>query len=198
MISGPSSSVRRTVIPRLAAMCRGGFLGLALLFLSSPESRSAGKIREHDVKAAFLLNFARFVEWPPKAFPTPTAPLLIGIVGDNPFGDVLERTLEHQTVQGRPIVFRHIPDGEELSRCHVLFVSRSLENQYDKILERLQGLPVVTVGETENFVREGGVIGFAVVDDIVRFDINTRAAGTAGLKFSSKLLAVARSITRSP
>lgn len=151
---------------------------------------------EYQVKAAFLLNFAKFVEWPPKVFSDTNVTLVIGIVGEDPFGDALPQIIQGQTAQGRRIEIRRFKPDEDCGGCQVLFLSRSVADQTEAILQRLQGRPVLTVSEKEDFARRGGVIGFALVDKAVRFDINARAAEALELKISSKLLAVARSVLK--
>lgn len=149
---------------------------------------------EYEVKAAFLFNFSKFVEWPPKAFTSESSPMVIGIVGDDPFGDALAQLVKDQTAQGRNIEIRHFAADEDCSASHLLFLSRSVAARTGEILRRIQGRPIVTVSEKDNFVRQGGVIGFVLVEDSVRFDINASTAERVGLKASSKLLAVARSV----
>ena len=186
-------------VPKCVALRRPGILALAVLFALSLNSIGArNTVQEHDVKAAFLLNFARFVEWPAEAFSSSNAPLVIGVMGENPFGDALQRTLSQQTVHGRPITLRPISENEDGSDCHLLFVSQNLAPSDEQILNRLRKTPVLTVGETTPFAKQGGIIEFTRVNDSVRFDINAVAAESAGLRFSSKLLAVARTVLRSP
>jgi hypothetical protein len=170
---------------------------LLLLFLLATFSLNARQPSEYEVKAAFLLNFAKFVEWPPKAFPDSNAPLVIGILGDDPFGDVLPKIVKDQTAQGRRIEIRYFKDDEDYGNCHVLFLSRSVADQTKDILQGLQGRPILTVSDKEDFTRQGGVINFALVEKTVRFDINAQAAEAADLKVSSKLFAVARSVVKS-
>jgi len=152
---------------------------------------------EYEVKAAFLFNFARFVEWPAKALVRNGDPIVIGIVGDDPFGDALLQIAKEQTAQGRKIEIRYYKADEDCSASHLLFLSRSVAAQTEEILQRLQGRPILTVSEKEGFVRQGGVIEFALVEKTVRFDINATIAMQVGLKVSSKLLAVARSVINS-
>ena len=180
-----------------AGFCRWRSVGVTLLSLLAACSLNAAQPKEYEVKAAFLLNFARFVEWQPKAYADTNAALVIGIVGDDPFGEVLPQIVQGQTVQGRQIEIRHFTADEDFGVCHVLFLSRSVAAQTEEILRRLQNRSVLTVSEKEDFVRRGGVIGFAMVDNCVRFDINPKAAEAAELKLSSKLLAVARSVVKS-
>jgi hypothetical protein len=171
--------------------------GVALLVLLAGFNSSARQVGEYEEKAVFLLNFAKFVEWPAKTFPDAKAPFVIGILGDDPFGDALVKIVKGQTARGRRIEVRHFKATEDYGGCQLLFLSRSVAAQSEEILQRLQGQPVLTVSEQENFVRQGGTIGFVVVGKSVRFDINARAAAAANLKVSSKLLAVARMVLKS-
>jgi hypothetical protein len=154
----------------------------------------AGQFKEYDVKAAFLLNFAKFVEWPAKAYADSNAPVVIGIVGNNPFGDTLEKLVEGQTAQGRRIQIRYLKADENDRECQMLFLTGSVAAQAKEILRRVQGRPVLTVSEDAGFVQQGGVIGLVLVEQSVRFHVNMKAAGAAELKISSKLLGVARSV----
>ncbi len=175
---------------------RWSCIGLAILVLLPTLGLGGRQSEEYEVKAAFLLNFAKFVEWPSKAFPDSKSPFVIGIVGVDPFGDALPQLIKRQTVQQRPIVIRRFKVAEDFSGCHILFLSRSLAAQTDHVLERMKELPVLTVSEREDFVQRGGVIGFAHADKAVRFDINVQAAAAVDLKVSSKLLAIARVVVK--
>jgi hypothetical protein len=197
MLSRHSSTKPKRELTGNAESKRWPFVCIALLLLLPTLSLNGRESGEYEVKAAFLLNFAKFVEWPPKAFQNSNAPFVIGIVGDDPFGDALLQIVKGQSAQRRRIEIRHFKVAEDFGDCHLLFASRSLAAQTDHILTRLQGRPVLTVSEKENFVRQGGVIGFAVVDKSVRFDINAKAATAVDLKVSSKLLAVAREVLQS-
>lgn len=170
-------------------------MGLGLGLVLAAASALAGPPTEYQVKAAFLLNFARFVEWPPRTFPDTNAPLVIGIVGDNPIGAALPQVVQGQTAQGRRIEIRQLSADGELGGCQILFLSAAVTAPAD-LLKRLSGKPVLTVGETEDFVRQGGMLGFALVDQSVRFDANAKATAAAELKVSAKLMAVARSVIK--
>ncbi|HEX9002623.1 MAG TPA: YfiR family protein [Blastocatellia bacterium] len=148
---------------------------------------------EYEVKAAFLYNFAKFVEWPPEAFGSGggTA-LIVGIIGDDPFGSAIDRTISGKTVNGRQLTIRRLKWGQNLKDCHVLFVSSSEQKRLPQILEILKGASVLTVSEMDQFSQQGGVIGFVMENSKVRFEINTSASEQARLKISSKLLALAR------
>lgn len=174
-------------------------LALALLFavVAKFEIRAAAP-SEHEVKAAFVLNFARFVEWPADAFQSPTSPLIIGVVGANEMAEVLPRVVATQTAQGRPIEVRPLQPADDPTPCQVLFVGRSVGDAAEGILKSAQKRPVLTVGETDGFNTLGGIVRFLIIEKSVRFDVHAKAAADAGLKISSKLLAVARTVIKSP
>lgn len=149
---------------------------------------------EYKVKAAFLYNFAKFVSWPTEQLPEPDSPIIVGVVGEDPFGDILDDTVKGKRIDGRKILVRRFASGEDLRKCHVLFISRSLRDSLDSILAGLKPGHVLAVSETEKFAQRGGIINFIVVNDTVKFEINLEAAENAGLKISSKLSRVARVI----
>jgi len=152
---------------------------------------------EYQIKAAFLYNFAKFVEWP-DAFADPHAPIVLGIVGEDPFGSVLDKIVLGKTVNDRGLVIKRLKEGPDLRNCHILFVSSSERKHMPQILESLQGSSVLTVGETDRFAQSGGVINFILEENKVRFEINSETAARAGLKISSKLLALARIVANQP
>lgn len=146
---------------------------------------------EYQVKAAFLFNFAKFVLWPPHKFNQPDSPLIIGIVGNDPFGGLLEEAVEGKQINDRSVMVQHIDTMEELRKCHMIFVCRSESDRLGPILAEVRGDNVLTVGETDKFISKGGMINFVMVGDKVRFEINNSAAWHAGLKISSQLSSVA-------
>ena len=164
----------------------------ALVCLSSRTASGQGvearQASEYDVKAAFLLNFAKFVEWPASS----TSPFTICIVGDDPFGAVLDQLVEGETVQGRRIVVSRV--SRVADSCMVVFAGSS-QRDLARIVSNA-GPGVLTVGEGERFLREGGMITFIVENRRVRFDINHKAVAAGGLHVSSKLLSVARTVRR--
>jgi hypothetical protein len=147
---------------------------------------------EYEVKAAFLHTFAQFTEWPPEAFASPSAPLIIGIVGDDPFGRVLDDAMREEPIHGRPTVIRRVERGENLRSCHVIFVSSSERRQLPQILAEIKGATVLTVSEIDRFAYFGGIITLSMEGPRVRFEINLKAAEQARLKISSKLLKLAK------
>ena len=146
---------------------------------------------EHQVKAVWLLNFARFVEWPATAFPNATAPLVVGVVGKDPVGRELERAFASKTVKGRSFAFRRISNEADLKGCHIMFVPASERKRTRDWTGKIQGKAVLTVGESEEFLQNGGVINFLLKDNTVRFEISLNAAQAAGLKLHANLLKVA-------
>jgi len=146
--------------------------------------------KEKEVKAAFLFNFAQFVEWPGAAFSDAHAPLIIGLLGDDPFGGTLDATVQGETVNGRPLLVQRYRRVEEIKTCHILFISDSEKARLPRIFATLKGRPILTAGDSEGFARSGGMIRF-ITEKRVRFRINREAAAAAGLTISSKMLRAA-------
>lgn len=179
---------------RLSAI-RFALLGIALVFGSRSQAAGEAFAREYEIKAVFLFNFAQFVEWPPEAFHGAKDPLVIGILGDDPFGTYMDEAVRGETVNGRPFVIRRFKRRDEISECHILFISRSEEAHLDQIIGALTGRSILTVGDMDEFSRRGGMIHFVTEDKKVRLRINIGAAKLAGLKISSKLLRPAQIVS---
>ena len=146
---------------------------------------------EYPVKAAFLYHFVEFVEWPAGS-PRHPSTITIGVLGRDPFGDVLDEAILDKVVAGRTLVIRRFADVAALEPCEILFISSSEMARLPEILARLDGAPVLTVGDADRFARRGGMIGFYIEDNRVRLEVNRPAAERARLRISSKLLTVAR------
>ncbi|MDA0334673.1 MAG: YfiR family protein [bacterium] len=161
---------------------------LGLLLCAAEPSAAQDKPSEYQVKAAFLLNFARFVEWPEG---TNQDTLRIGIVGTDPFGDAFQ-TILGQSPGGQPVQVMH-PAAADLSAvdCHILFVSNSASRELDRILLQTHHGPMLTVGDMDGFARAGGMVGFILRNNKIRFQINSTAATRANLRLSAKLLRLA-------
>ena len=158
------------------------------LFLASLPRAYAESVNEYDLKAVMLLNFTLFVQWPPDAFASAQAPLIIGVLGEDPFGKSLDETVRNETTGGRPIVvkrFRHVQDA---TNCQILFISKSENSEMDRILENLKGRSILTVSESDDFTAHGGAIGLIKEKTKVRIKINLEATKSANLTVSSKLL----------
>ncbi len=146
---------------------------------------------EYEVKAAFLLNFARFVEWPPRAFESATAPLGVCVLGEDPFGRTLDVVAAGKMSGDRTLMVRRGKKLEELGGCEILFISASERSRLPEIFTALRNAPVLTVGDSEDFAARGGGVQFTLEDSHVHFIINADATERAGLKVSSKLLSLA-------
>jgi hypothetical protein len=149
---------------------------------------------EYQVKAAFLLNFTKFIEWPRAESAETDALARICILGDDPFGVILDQMVEGEVLNGRKLMIRRLHHQTPKS-CEVLFFSKADEKDVPGVLSDV-GPGVLTVGEGENFLRDGGAIAFVIENRRVRFDVNQTAAGRARLKISSRLLTVARSVAK--
>jgi YfiR/HmsC-like len=144
--------------------------------------------REYQVKAVFLFNFTQFVEWPAEAFADPTAPLVIGVLGEDPFGAFLDETVRGERANGRPLLVERFRRVQEIGNCQVLFISRSESDRLGEILASLAGKPILTVSDIEGFAPRGGVIRLVTVGGKIRLRINLDSARVAKLTISSKLL----------
>jgi len=147
---------------------------------------------EYQVKAAFLYNFTKFVDWPQTSGNDTQGPLEICVIGDDPFGDDLDKIVKGKSVNERPLVVRRLRGAVDARTCSIAFVSSSERGHLRPILEALRGTSVLSVGDTPGFAKMGGVINFILQDNRVRFEINVDAAQRARLKISSKLLSLAK------
>ena len=172
-------------------ICASILLLLAVVFAGHAQAAEDVALLEYKVKGAFLYNFAKFVEWPAVAFKTNDSPLIIGALGDTMLPPDLEQAVEGRTVNGRPVVVRRSKRIEDLMDAHVLFISSSEQADYGRIMGMLTGRGVLTVGESSEFLRQGGVINFVLRDNKVRFEIDRTAAEREGLQISSQLLKLA-------
>lgn len=146
---------------------------------------------EYQMKAAFLYNFAKFVEWPARGSGDRDGQIRVCILGKDPFGPVLEGVIQGKTVNNRSLAVRRIAYLEGATSCHLLFIGSSEKNRLEDIVEALKGTNVLTVSEIDRFAHRGGMINFLMENKKVRFEINVDAAALAGLKISSKLLQLA-------
>jgi hypothetical protein len=153
---------------------------------------------EYELKAAFLFNFAKFVEWPPSAFTNPQSAFLVCVFGPDPFGGALDDALLRHSVQGHPVALLRMKRTADMVGCQILFIPASERNRLSEVIAKLRGQSVLVIGENENFATSGGVIQFVLEQNRIRFLINTDAADRSGLKFSSKLLALATIVRDAP
>lgn len=166
---------------------------LAALCLLSPGASLARPEtpKEYQVKAVFLYHFSRFVTWPEGRRADTAEAFVIGVLGGDPFGAYLDEVVRGEKKEGRPIVVRRIRDSREAASCHILFIQRSFGDSTENLLQGLRSLPVLTVGESEQFAASGGMIRFDRKEGRIRLSINLGAVQKADLAVSSKLLKLA-------
>lgn len=174
---------------------KAGILTAVLAAIACSFPAGAQAFREYEVKAVFLFNFAQFVEWPAEAFPAATTPFVIGVLGEDPFGALLDATVAEETLNGRPFIVRRFRAPEEIETCHILFVSRSEAGNLERIMPALAGRNILTVSDSEDFARAGGMIALVTANNRIRLQINMEAANTGMLTLSSKLLRPAEIVT---
>ena len=168
---------------------------MAALWLALAGPGAAAPSLELAVKAAYLLKFAPFVEWPPRAVAGPTSPFSICIVGPDPFGAALDQAVAGQKVADHPVVVRRLASLAGASDCHVLYAGRAQERRLSEVLETLHNQPVLTVAE-DGQRAPGCVVRFLLQDGRVRFSIDETAAQASGLSISSKLLSLSANVRR--
>lgn len=182
---------------------RRGWLLLALTFLIPICSHAESISKEYKLKAAFIYNFTKFVmEWPTNRFAAKDAPITIGVLGKNPFGEELATVVQGRNAQGHPFRVKLLTTIEEAKNADVLFVAHGQESLLQEQLPALQAAGVLTIGESEAFGDLGGLINFTIEpnattgEDNIRFKINLTETEKSGFKFSSQLLKVAQIVRR--
>ncbi|MFH1278229.1 MAG: YfiR family protein [Candidatus Eisenbacteria bacterium] len=167
---------------------------LAALVIGAGPVRAGGEDQsaEGPLKAAFLYQFTKFITWPAETFASPGDPIRIVVVADDEFGELVESAVAGRRVGGRPFEVRRLEGLENLPACNILFVCERVEDEYVRSDESIRRPGMLTVGETDRFMRSGGIIRFFVEERKLRFEVNTEAAGRAGLSISSEMLKLAR------
>src|SRR5258706_7620521 len=182
-------------IPTLE-ICRLILLAVCAILSSEPLTSQSQGLSEHEIKAGFLFNFTKFVEWPEGTFADASTPIILGVVGENPFGNLLIETAAGKFVNGRPVVVRQFKDGQDLRSWNVLFITETDKKRMMETLGKLKGSQVLTVGEGSGFTQSGGMIALLVEGNRVRLEIDVQTAAEAHLKISAKVIAVARLVAR--
>ena len=165
---------------------------LAALVLSPATSGSeparVGRTHEYDLKAVFLFQFARFVTWPAGSFRDENTPIIIGVLGEDPFGPALDEVVAGEVVGTRRLDVRRYQLVDQVGACHILFISASEADRLPAVLSGLRGRNVLTVGDTKDFAARGGMVGFTASRNRLKLRVNLAAADSANLTISSKLL----------
>jgi len=187
------SSIDLTLVRRRYRHGCRWFLLLSAIFFA-PLHASASK--EYEIKAAFLFNFTKFIEWPPLRFSEASDPIIIGVYGENPFGDILATNVRGRRVNGREIQVRAITSALEARQVHLLFVGGAARYDPESLKAALQGSGTVMVTESTSLGRKSGVIILTVEDNKVHFEIDQDAAESTGVKLSSQLLKLATAVRK--
>jgi hypothetical protein len=177
--------MRRSLALAVGVLCAIGFA-----LVEVPPYAAQSPSVEYQVKAAFLFNFAQFVQWPTQAFPAQDTPFTICLAGD-PFAGALEKTVAGEKLNGRRIVLKQLSAADRPEGCHLVYVSPSETKRTADIIKAVGKTPVLTVGDSEDFISSGGMIRFTELAHRVRFEINPDAANRASLRVSSRLLRLA-------
>jgi len=168
---------------------------LALAALLVPGLALAAGVSEYSIKSAYLLNFAKLASWPTSAFQGPEAPVVIGILGNDPFGSALDSALKGRTAGKRPILAKRFGGGEPdpgIKACHILFISQSEKDRLKELLLALKGTPILTVSEIEKFQLLGGMIHFERKGERIDLDLDPKAAKRAGIALGGEILEACR------
>lgn len=169
-----------------------------LLIVAAAATAQAPALTETQIKAGFLFNFTKFVEWPADSFSSASSPIILGIMGEDEFGELLDRAAAGKIINGRVVMVKRFKEEGTLQACNILFISASEEKHLARIVQKLKGTTVLTVGEAVGFAQLGGIINFSTEGNRVRLEINLEAAARARLKISAKVIAVARLVTDTP
>lgn len=170
-------------------------LSASLLAIGMVIPQKIDPSREYQVKAVFLFNFTQFVEWPDTVFHEPQAPLVIGILGEDPFGTYLDETVLGEEINNHPLVIQRYRSIEEIKMCHILFISQTETDHLEDIFTSLEGRSILTVGEVADFTKQGGMIQFVTERKKIQLQINVEATRKVDLTISSKLLRLAEIVT---
>ena len=181
-------SARRSSLPLRWAGWRLVCLGLGGMAATPEFSAEAAPAEEYQIKAVFVYNFAHFVQWPAAALPAGSTPLVIGVLGTDPFGSYLDEAVRGEKIDGHPLAVARFDRVEDVRGCQILFISQSENDRLDRILADLKGRSILTVSEAAGFGGRGGMIGLVTVDQKIRLKINVGAARASTLTISSKLL----------
>ena len=170
--------------------------GLAVAGRAAETAGTASRVREYKIKAAFLLNFMQFVEWPAPVATNSETALVLGICGEDPFGATLDDTVKGETVRGHPLVIKRARRAADLTECHLVFVCQSEKDRLKEILQASREGSALMVSDIEQFCPQGGMIGLVTETGRIKFEINQAAAEQKGLKISSKLLRLGRTVAK--
>lgn len=169
----------------------GAILFAIVVAASAIQPASAQPSPEYQLKAVFLYHFTQFVEWPREAFAEGDAPFVIGVLGENPFEGYLSEAVRDEKVHGREVAVRHLTAADSLGGVQILYISPSERYREREILDQVKGLPILTVGDSPDFVSSGGTVQFFPDRGRIRLRVNIDSARSSTLNISSRLLGLA-------
>jgi hypothetical protein len=182
-----------------SSLLRCTFLAVSIMLGSGlPVLPQEGTPSEYAIKAAMIHKFAGFITWPNQSFQSPSDPVILTVLGSDPFGSQLEDMMQGNMLNGRRIVVQRVRDERHLTACHILFIAGSEQHRLPEILERIQGQALLTIGDSEGFCEHGGIVNFYREANHIRFQINPAAAERENIKISSQLLKLARIVKENP
>jgi hypothetical protein len=179
------TTLLRATLQAVFALCLAASAGVG---------RAQSRADEYHLKAAFIFHFFELVEWPADALGTGDNPLVLCTLREDPLGGALKTTVEGKVVGMRPVHLRHLSQAQDFQGCQMLFIGSDEPTRLPVLLARMKGASVLTVGETEEFAKQGGMIGLCVEGKKVRLEINQDTSRRAGIKISSRLLLLARNV----
>jgi len=159
--------------------------------LSTISGKAQNPSLEYQLKAVFLFNFTQFVDWPAGSFADDKSPLVIGVIGENPFGNYLEEAVSGETKNGHPVIVEYYQDEEAAKSCHMLFINLPESDKRKQVIEKIKEEPVLTVSDASDFSVQGGLVRFVKKNNRIKLQINLEACKELGLIPSSKLLQLA-------
>jgi hypothetical protein len=180
-----------TGLSQLKVYRKGLFVVLSVTLLFGFVQPIQKKATEYQIKAVFLFNFAQFVDWPEQTFSGPESPIIIGILGSDPFGSYLDETVENEKINGHPLMIKRYQNLNEIDSCHILFISAQPPPQIDIVTKTLVGRNILTVSDANNFVRQGGMVRLFTEDNKIKLRINLEVIKAEQFIVSSKLLRMA-------
>jgi hypothetical protein len=166
-------------------------MAMSFLLINLALSAQTPPSREYQLKAVFLFNFTQFIEWPSASFDTDQSPMVIGILGENPFGSYLEETVAGEKTNGHPVIVHYYQNEEDAKSCHILFINLPESKKRNQAIAALKGKNILTVSDASDFSKQGGMIRFFTSNNKIKLQINLDASRSSELIFSSKLLGLA-------
>lgn len=166
-------------------------IAILLMLLTTPAKAQFLSASEYQLKAVFIYNFSHFIDWPETSFETSYAPFVIGIIGRDPFGPYLEQAIKNERIRSHIMEVKHFDNVLEANKCHMLYINLQDPEEIKQALAAVSGRPILTVGDSPNFVRWGGLVRFYTEENRIRLEINNTVAKARKLQISSKLLRVA-------